>query len=72
MNTGANTAFNNYYYGEDTNIYTAAGIGPFFGGISLGVGQVVTREVNLLLKNPTLVIPAFGPIPTTIAYRNIE
>ncbi len=65
-----NTSFNNFYYGEDTPVYLAAGLGTVFSVIAPPIGQTVTGGANRLLGNPMMYIPASGPVQPMQIYRN--
>jgi hypothetical protein len=67
-----NTSFNNFYYGEGTNVYIAASLGAFFSGIAPRIGQAVTGGTNRLLGNPMMYIPASGPVQPMLIYRDAD
>jgi filamentous hemagglutinin family protein len=67
-----NTSFNNFYYGEGTNVYIAAGLGAFFSGIAPPVGSFVSNTTNRLLGNPMMYIPASGPVQPMLIYRDAD
>jgi len=67
-----NTSFNNFYYGEDTNVYAAAGLGAAFSVIAPPIGQAVTGGTNRLLGNPMMYIPASGPVQPMLIYRDAD
>ena len=62
---GLNTTFNNAYYGEDTSIFAASGLGGLFGSFGTGLGNATSNYLNFTPKIPISgSTPIFRPTPS--------
>jgi len=57
---GTNTAFNNAFYGESTNVWFAGGLGAVFGGLGPRFGARVESSLAPYITNVPR-IPITGP-----------
>uniref|UniRef100_UPI0005EE6A78 hypothetical protein n=1 Tax=Serpentinimonas barnesii TaxID=1458427 RepID=UPI0005EE6A78 len=69
---GTNTTFNNFFYGEDTNIWAAGGLGAVFGAVGPRVGARVESELTQIITNaPRIPITGSATVPLQSRLHNV-